>query len=227
MDDALAAAWQRINDDEEIRVALLTAEGARAFCTGADISSDLAKPPVLAFGGGLTGIGGPLVTLCKPLVAAVRGHAVGGGSELAMCADILLANDTASFRLPEAPGGLIDHSGVLHRIARRLPLGVAMDLIPTGRPLEADEAHRLGLISRLVSADELLATALDVCAAIAAAPPLAAQAAKEAVHDGLTFSLAEALARSYPGIRRFRASRDAGEAMAALKDRRPPVWTGR
>jgi len=227
MNDALAAAWVRINADESIRVGLITAEGTRAFCAGADVSSGLAQPGAHAFGGGLTGIGGPLVTLRKPLVAAVRGHAVGGGFELAMCADILLIDETAQFRLPEVPRGLIDHSGVLHRVARRLPLAIAMDMILTGRPMGADEAHRLGLASRLVPAEELLPAAFDVCAAIANAPPLAAQAAKEAVHSGLACSLEDALARSYRGIGEFRASHDAREAIDALNERRPPVWTGR
>lgn len=227
MDAALADAWLRINAEDNVRVALLTGEGARAFCAGADVSSGLARPAAHAFGGGLTGIGGPLVTLRKPLVAAVRGHAVGGGFELAMCADILFIDETAQFRLPEVRRGLIDHSGVLHRVARRLPLAIAMDMILTGRPMGADEAHRLGLASRLVPADGLLPAALDACAAIANAPPLAAQAAKEAVHSGLATSLEDALGRRYTGIREFRASRDAQEAIAALKERRPPIWTGR
>lgn len=227
MDDALAAAWAQINADDGIRAALLTAEGTRAFCAGADVSAGRSPASAHAFGGGLTGIGGPLVTLRKPLVAAVRGHAVGGGFELAMCADILLIDETALFRLPEVPRGLIDHSGVLHRAARKLPLNVAMDMILTGRAMGADEAHRLGLASRLAPAADLLAAALEVCAAIANAPPLAVQAAKEAVHAGLTRSLEDALQNGYPGIRTYRGSHDAREAMAALQERRTPVWTGR
>ncbi len=226
MDNALAAAWTRINDEADIWVALLTAEGNRAFCAGADFSSGLSRTAPRAFGGGLTGIGGPLLKLSKPLVAAVQGHAVGGGFELAMCADILIVDETAQFRLPEVRRGLIDHSGVLHRVARKLPLNVAMDLILTGRPLLADEALRLGLASRMAASDELLAAALDLCATIADASPLAAQAAKEAVEQGLECTLEQALGQGYAKIKRFTQSQDAAEAMAAPREKRKPVWKG-
>lgn len=227
MDDALAEAWQCINDDHDIRAALLTAEGDRAFCAGADILSGLSAATPRAFGGGLTGIGGPLVKLNKPLVAAVQGHAVGGGFELAMCADILIVGENAQFRLPEVQRGLIDHSGVLHRAARKLPLNIAMDLILTGRPLRAEDALRFGLASRLVGSDELVPAALEICATIAKASPLAAQAAKLAVGEGLEHTLEQALGRDYAVIQRFTSSEDAIEAVAALRERREPVWKGR
>lgn len=226
MDDALAAAWERINDDAGVRVALLTAEGARAFCAGADVSSGLSELSPRSFGGGLTGIGGPLLKLRKPLVAAVQGHAVGGGFELAMCADVLVIDQSAQFTLPEVPRGLINHSGVLHRVARKLPLNVAMDLILTGRPMLADEALRLGLASRMTGTNDLIAAALDICAKIASAPPLAVQAAKQAIGQGLEGTLEQALGQDYPGIQRFVQSHDAREAMAALQEKRLPVWSG-
>ncbi len=227
MDDALAAAWERINADDDIWVALLTAEGRRAFCAGADVSSGLSVATTRAFGGGLTGIGGPLVKLDKPLVAAVQGHAVGGGFELAMCADILVIDETAQFRLPEVQRGLIDHSGVLHRVVRKLPLSIAMDLILTGRSLLADEAMRLGFASRLVSFGQLIPAARDICSTIASAPPLALQAAKRAVEIGLESTLEQALGQAYAGIRAFVQSQDGAEAIAALKAKRAPVWVGR
>lgn len=227
MDEALAAAWERINDDVDVWVALLTAEGNRAFCAGADVSSGLSQAAPRAFGGGLTGIGGPLVILQKPLVAAVQGHAVGGGFELAMCADILVIDETAQFRLPEVQRGLINHSGVLHRASRKLPLNIAMNLILTGRPLLAEEALRWGLASRLVSPADLLTVALDVCRRIANAPPLAAQAAKQAVAQGLDCTLEQALGQAYPAIQRFARSNDAAEALEALREKRAAVWRGR
>jgi len=227
MDEALAKAWEQINASDTIRVALLTAECARAFCAGADISSGLPAGQAHAFGGGLTGIGGPLVSLRKPLVAAVRGHAVGGGFELAMCADVLLIDETASFRLPEVGRGFIAHSGVLHRAVRKLPLNVAIDLILTGRPLGAREAHGLGLVSRLLAPDELMPAALEVCEVIANSPPLAVLAAREAVRQSLNLPLEVALGRTYPAIERFQDSQDAQEAVAALQERRRPRWSGR
>jgi enoyl-CoA hydratase/carnithine racemase len=227
MDDALAAAWKRINADDEIWAALLTAQGSRAFCAGADVSSGLSDKSTRSFGGGLTGIGGPLVKLNKPLVAAVQGHAVGGGFELAMCADILVIDETAQFRLPEVQRGLINHSGVLHRASRKLPLNVALDLILTGRPMLADEALRLGLASRLVSYAELILAAHDICETIARASPLATQAAKATVTEGLEFTLEQALGRAYSGIWAFVQSQDGAEALAALQEKRAPMWVGR
>lgn len=226
MDELLAAAWEQINASDTIRVALLTAEGSRAFCAGADVAAGLPGGPSHAFGGGLTGIGGPLVTLAKPLVAAVRGHAVGGGFELAMCADVLLIDGSALFSLPEVGRGFIAHSGVLHRAVRKLPLNVAMDLILTGRRLDAEEAHGLGLASRLTAPDDLLPAALQVCEAIASSPPLAVRAALEAVREGMDLSLEAALGRTYVAIENFQASGDAQEAVAALRERRTPSWSG-
>lgn len=226
MDDALAVAWNRIIEDGDIWVALLTAQGDRAFCAGADMNSVGATRQNQAFGGGLTGIGGPLVRLNKPLVAAVQGHAVGGGFELAMCADILIVSETARFSLPEVRSGLIDHGGVLHRAIRKLPYNIAMELILMGRSLPADEAVHHGLANKCVDAASLLSSALAMCEAIATAPPLATQAAKQAVEEGLTGSLEEALARNYPAIERYRSSQDCIEAMQSLKDRRPPHWIG-
>ena len=227
MDEALASAWEQINASDIVRVTLLTGEGARAFCAGADVSSGLPAGQIHAFGGGLTGIGGPLVSLRKPLVAAVRGHAVGGGFELAMCADVLLIDDTASFRLPEVGRGFIAHSGVLHRAVRKLPLNIAMDLILTGRPLCAREAHGLGLASRLLEPEDLMPAALEVCEAIANSPPLAVLAAREAVRESLDLPLKLALGRTYPAIEQFQGSQDAREAVAALQERRRPRWSGR
>jgi crotonobetainyl-CoA hydratase len=225
MDDALALAWRRINEDSDIWVALLSAEGERAFCAGADLDS-LSTAPAQAFGGGLTGIGGRLVELRKPLVAAVQGYAIGGGFELALCADLLVVSDTVRFRLPEVSAGLIDHSGVLHRAFRKLPYNVAMELVLTGRELRAHEAQCLGLANRVVGWDQLHDAALELCEKLLEAPPLATQAAKEAANDGLDRPLGDALGRTYPAITRFRNSHDASEAMEALSDRRTPEWSG-
>lgn len=225
MDEALAVAWQRINSDGEIWAALLTAEGERAFCAGADLAN-ISSTTTRSFGGGLTGIGGPLVRLGKPLVAAVQGHAVGGGFELALCADVLVVSDTVQFKFPEVPTGLIDHSGVLHRAFRKLPYNIAMELVLTGRPLRAEEASRLGLVNQVVALDELHHAALRICERLLAAPPGAIHAAREAANEGLKLSLEDALARSYPAIARFRRSRDAEEAVRALADGRSPDWSG-
>lgn len=225
MEDELASAWNRINEDDDIWVALLSAEGDRAFCAGADLAS-IENTPAYSFGGGLTGIGGPLVELRKPLVASVQGHAVGGGFELALCADILVVSETVQFKLPEVSAGLIDHCGVLHRAFRKLPYNVAMELVLTGREMKAEEAVRLGLANLVVKREELGTATLEVCQRLLDAPPLATQAAKEAANEGLKSPLQDALSRAYPGISRFRSSRDAAEALKALSERRAPRWNG-
>ncbi|HEY1586093.1 MAG TPA: enoyl-CoA hydratase/isomerase family protein, partial [Polyangia bacterium] len=112
MDQVLFDAWRDIDADPDVWVAVLSAEGERAFCVGADVSGGAERKRRMALGGGITGIGGPLVTLRKPLVAAVHGYVLGGGFELAMCADIIVTADTAQFGLPETKVGIIGECGV-------------------------------------------------------------------------------------------------------------------
>ena len=118
MDQSLFEAWQEINNNPEIWVAVLSGEGDRAFCVGGDISGGTERASRMAVGGGLTGIAGPLVKLKKPLIAAVQGYALGGGFELALCADIIVAADNAQFGLPETKAGIIGECGVVHRVVR-------------------------------------------------------------------------------------------------------------
>src|SRR5437867_8057268 len=157
MDDLLFEAWNEINRDPDIWVVILSAEGDRAFCAGADVSGDHngAKRRV-AFGGGITGVGGPLVNVQKPLIAAVQGHVVGGGFEMAMCADIIVAADTAKFSIPETKAGIMGESGIMHRAVRQLPHRVAMAMIMTGERLGAEDALRFGLVNEVVPPEELV-----------------------------------------------------------------------
>src|SRR3546814_733585 len=120
MDELLYAAWQRINAEADIWCAILSATGEKAFCIGADVSEGPERKTRMALAGGLTGIGGPLVTLKKPLIAAVQGFCVGGGFELAMCADVIVAAENAQFGLPETRHGIIGECGVVHRAVRQL-----------------------------------------------------------------------------------------------------------
>ena len=126
MDDLLFDAWKTINEDPDIWSVILSAEGEKAFCIGADVSEGPERKTRMALAGGLTGIGGPLVTLKKPMVAAVQGFCVGGGFELAMCADIIVAAENAQFGLPETRHGIIGECGVVHRAVRQLPYHIAM-----------------------------------------------------------------------------------------------------
>jgi crotonobetainyl-CoA hydratase len=226
MDRALAAAWERIDSDPNIRGAILRGAGDRAFCAGGDI----ADPPTgyngLSFGGGLTGIGGRMQRLRKPLVCAVHGHVLGLGFELAMCADIIVAADNARFGLPEAQAGIIDHCGVVHRAVRQLPHHVAMAMIVASQPLDATRAGQYGLVNEVVPFASLNTAVQEWTDKILACAPLVSQAAKQAALDGLGIGLEEALAARYSLIELYSQTDDYQEAMSAWKERRTPEWKG-
>jgi crotonobetainyl-CoA hydratase len=227
MDDALLAAWTEINDDPNIWVAILSASAGKAFCAGADISSGTDRDGRMALGGGLTGVGGPQLTLRKPLVAAVQGYVIGGGFELAMCADIIVAADNTQFFMPEVKAGIIGEAGIMHRAIRQLPYHVALAMVLTGDRLPATKAEHYGLVNEVVSVAELAEAADRWAAKISANSPLAVQAAKEAALRGLGGSLEAALSTRYEAIEAYAGTKDQLEGLAAFAEKRKPVWTGR
>ncbi|CAH0496152.1 enoyl-CoA hydratase-related protein [Novosphingobium sp. CECT 9465] len=227
MDDLLLDAWNTINADPDIWCAILSAEGEKGFCIGADVSGGAECKTRMALGGGLTGIGGPLVTLKKPLIAAVQGFCVGGGFELAMCADIIVAAETAQFGLPETKVGIIGECGVVHRAMRQLPHHIAMAMILTGERIKADVAERFGLVNEVVPFADLAATAQKWAGKINAASPLANQAAKAAALGRLGHPLEVALMSRFEEIEQYAESSDKREGELAGAERRKPVWTGR
>jgi crotonobetainyl-CoA hydratase len=227
MDELLWKTWCSINADPDVWCVILSAEGEKAFCIGADVSGGAERKTRMAFGGGITGIGGPLVTLKKPLIAAVQGFCVGGGFELAMCADIIIAADTAQFGLPETKFGIIGECGVLHRAIRHLPHHIAMAIILTGERIKADVAERFGLVNQVVEFSDLDATARKWAEKINAASPLANRAAKAAVLGRLGYPLEVALMTRFEEIELYAESDDKREGERAGAERRKPVWTGR
>lgn len=227
MDDLLLDAWTSIDDDPDIWCAILSAEGEKSFCIGADVSGGAERKTRMALGGGLTGIGGPWVQLKKPLIVAVQGFCVGGGFELAMCADIIVAADTAQFGLPETKVGIIGECGVVHRAVRQLPHHIAMAMILTGERIKADAAGHYGLVNEVVPYADLAATADKWAAKIIAASPLANQAAKAAALGRLGYPLETALMTRFEEIERYAESADKREGEVAAGERRKPVWTGR
>ncbi|TFD45980.1 crotonase [Cryobacterium frigoriphilum] len=228
LDVELEQKWIEIDANPDIWVAVLSAAGDRAFCAGADISGGTgAHSSRLALGGGLTGIGGPLRVLKKPLIAVVHGYALGGGFELAMCADLIIAADNAQFGLPEVKAGIIGESGVMHRAIRQLPHHVAMALILTGERMSAADAERYGLVNEVVPFAELQQTAEKWAAKLTVASPLAQQAAKEAVLSRLGGSLETALATKYEPIEAYFHTEDVKEGRLAFQEKRLPTWSGR
>jgi crotonobetainyl-CoA hydratase len=181
----------------------------------------------MALGGGLTGVGGPQLTLRKPLVAAVHGYVIGGGFELAMCADIIVAADNTQFFMPEVKAGIIGEAGIMHRAIRQLPYHVALAMVLTGDRLPATKAEHYGLVNEVVSVAELAEAADRWAAKISANSPLAVQAAKEAALRGLGGSLEAALSTRYEAIEAYAGTKDQLEGLAAFAEKRKPVWTGR
>lgn len=227
MDDLLFEAWQTINDNPDIWCAILSAEGEKGFCIGADVSDGAARKTRMGLGGGLTGIGGPLVTLKKPLIAAVQGFCVGGGFELAMCADIIIAAESAQFGLPETKFGIIGECGVVHRAVRQLPYHIAMAMILTGERMNSVDAERYGLVNQVVPYADLLTTSQMWADKINKASPLANQAAKAAANGRLGYPLEVALMTKFETIEKYAESADQREGEAASAERRKPAWTGR
>ena len=226
MDQLLFDAWKIINQDKDIWVAVLSAEGEKGFCIGGDVSGGTDRDGRMALGGGLTGIAGPLVMLTKPLIASVQGFCVGGGFELAMCADIIVASDTAQFGLPETKVGIMGECGVVHRAIRQLPHRIAMAMILTGERIKADRALQYGLVNEVVPYPDLASATQAWTDKILAASPLAVQAAKHAVLSRRDMPLEVALMTRFEPIEAYAASHDRLEGLAAAGERRKPVWTG-
>jgi enoyl-CoA hydratase/carnithine racemase len=228
MDRALLDAWNEINDNADIWVAVLSAEGERAFCAGADVSGNHnGAGGRIGFGGGLTGVGGPLVTLKKPLVAVVQGHVLGGGFEMVMCADVVVAADTAKFAIPETKAGIMGESGIMHRAVRQLPYRIAMAMILTGERLLADDAARYGLVNEVVPYEQLGEATQRWVDKLLGASPLAAQAAKQAVTSRLGHPLEVALSTRYEPIEAYASTQDVLEGRKAFSEKRAPQWSGR
>jgi enoyl-CoA hydratase/carnithine racemase len=220
MDDLLFDAWNAINADPDIWCAIVSAEGEKSFCIGADVSEGPERKTRMALAGGLTGIGGPLVTLTKPLIAAVQGFCVGGGLELAMCAD-------AQFGLPETRHGIIGECGVVHRAIRQLPHHIAMAMILTGERIDAAAAAQYGLVNEVVPYEGLADAAAKWAGKVTKCAPRANYAAKAAVLGRLGHPLEVALMTRFEEIEQYAASDDVRERNAASAEGRKPVWTGR
>lgn len=227
---ALYAAFARLRDDPTLRVGIVTGAGERFFSAGWDLKAAAAgEAPDADHGpGGFAGL--TELELDKPVIAAVNGMAVGGGFELALACDIVVAADTARFGLTEVSLGLIADSGGVIRLPRRVPYGVAMDMLLTGRVIDAPEAVRWGLASRSVPLGELMPTALDLAGRIAAMAPLSVAAVKQVLrglHDDVTADFATLRSGRFPAYDALVTSDDAREGAAAFAEGRRPRWTGR
>jgi len=225
----LAQVCAEIAADLQVRAVVLAGAGERAFCVGADLKERaamtdaelLAQRPVFraAFGA--------VLGLPQPVIAAVHGYALGGGCELALSCDLIVADETAVFGLPETTVGLVPGGGGTQLALRRLGPGRAADLILTGRRVHAAEAERLGLADRRVPPGTAGEHALALARQIAGNSPVAVLAAKRAIRQGSGVSLAVGLEVEDAAWRAAAFSGDRREGIAAFNEKRAPEWPGR
>jgi E-phenylitaconyl-CoA hydratase len=226
----LAEALQDFDQDEQLRVALLTGAGDKAFSAGADLKKMYGR----AEDGNIRELWdterqwrlGQRLQVWKPIIAAINGYCLAGGLELAMGCDIRIASETASFGCPEVRWGILHGYGAL-RLPKTIPLSAAMELLLTGERITAQEAYRLGIVSRVVPPAELMPTARRLAEKICANGPLAVRVTKELAWRGLEMSLDEGL-RLYAALGALvRASEDAREGPRAFAEKRQPQFKGR
>jgi enoyl-CoA hydratase len=223
----VTGAAAEFDADPGIGAIIITGAGGKAFAAGADIKemSELSFSEV--FDTDFFAAWGRLAAVRTPLIAAVAGYALGGGCELAMMCDVLIAADTAKFGQPEIKLGVLPGMGGSQRLTRAIGKAKAMDLILTGRTIDAAEAERSGLVSRVVPAEDLMTEAAAVANTISQMSRSAARMAKEAVNRAFESSLTEGLLYERRLFHSAFATEDQSEGMAAFIDKRPPTFTHR
>jgi enoyl-CoA hydratase len=223
----LVETLERLDADESCRVIVITGAGERAFAAGADIKEMAEATPVSLTLANSFARWERIRRVRKPLIAAVRGFALGGGCELAMACDMIVAGDDAVFGQPEIRIGVMPGAGGTQRLTRAIGKARAMELILTGESISAREALALGLVTRVVAREQTLAEALRLAARIAEMPPLAVMAAKEAVNRAYELSLEAGLEFERRNFFLLFATEDQKEGMRAFTEKRPPRWKGR
>src|SRR3954466_9286565 len=223
----LADALEKLDTDEPVRCVVITGAGDRAFAAGADIKEMADATPVTLTQANNFARWERLKRVRVPIIAAVRGFALGGGCELAMACDTIVAADDAVFGQPEIRIGIMPGAGGTQRLTRALGKAKAMEMILTGSQLSAVEAAERGLVSRVVAREQTLPEALALAAEIAAQPPLAVIAAKEAINRAFELSLEAGLEFERRNFFLLFATEDQKEGMAAFVEKRKPVWKGR
>jgi enoyl-CoA hydratase/carnithine racemase len=225
----LSKAWQRVRDEEDIQVAIITGAGEKTFTAGADLknlesvfttTSDMwltQKDQILNRG----------LEIWKPVIAAVNGNCFAGGMTLLMATDIRVSVDTATFGITEVKRGLLAANGGTQRPLKQLPYAIAMELLLTGDAISAQEAHRWGFINAAVPRERLMSTAIDYAHRIIANGPLAIQATKELALRSFDVDMATGLRMEQVMIRHLLATEDVKEGRAAFAEKRKPRFKGR
>ncbi|NQZ99826.1 MAG: enoyl-CoA hydratase/isomerase family protein [Myxococcales bacterium] len=223
---ALYDCFEEIDRDDDVRAVVLTGAGDKSFSTGADLKA-LSQGDPTDTGRGITLVHVCRRGLAKPLIAAVGGTCLAGGLELALACDLIVADEAATFGLPEAKRGMLAGAGGVARVCQRIGLAPALEIVMTGDPIDARRAYELGLINRVVEREALLDTAVELAERIAENAPLAVQRGKQLAREVIGASEEETWALSDEARTTIMATEDAREGPRAFAEKRPPVWKGR
>ena len=227
----MGEVFRDFRDDDELRVAILTAAGEKFFSAGWDLKA-AAEGDAVDGDYGVGGFGGlqELPHLHKPVICAVNGICCGGGLEMALSCDIILAAEHASFALPEIRSGTVADAASI-KLPKRIPYHIAMELLLTGRWIDAEEASKWGLVNHIYPADELLDKAREMAGLIASGPPLVNAAIIEIVRDAEDKKFQDALNKitksQYATVEKLYNSEDQLEGARAFAEKRDPVWKGK